>query len=296
MHRKIKLLFVGLNTIDIQFFVDAFPKPNTKTKAQNNEVAIGGPATNAAITAAFLGASVTLVSPVGIHSLSNYIKHQLNSLNVSLIDPVSTVNSDPVFASIITDNTNGDRTILSYMPQNNYNNLLYNLNIDYSSFDLALFDGFYLPISNYIANELKKHNVPCILDGGSWKPGLENFIENIDIAICSNDFLPPNCKSKTDLANYLNYCGVNKTIITRGNNPVLVFTNNNNYELPVAKIRVKDTLGAGDIYHGAFCYYYALHKNLNTALLCAANVAGFSCGYNGTRQWMQHFAHNTVRV
>ena len=49
---KIKALFVGLNTVDIQFIVKSFPKANTKTKAHSNEISAGGPATNASVASA----------------------------------------------------------------------------------------------------------------------------------------------------------------------------------------------------------------------------------------------------
>ena len=44
-----KALFVGLTTVDIQFFTDFYPKENSKTKATNHAFFAGGPATNAAI-------------------------------------------------------------------------------------------------------------------------------------------------------------------------------------------------------------------------------------------------------
>lgn len=50
---------------------------------------------------------------------------------------------------------------------------------------------------------------------------------------------------------------------------------------------VVDTLGAGDILHGAFCWSY-LHSggSFVASLGAAAQVASMSCRYLGTRRWI----------
>ena len=40
------------DVIDLQFLVDVYPEPNTKTRAARNTIHVGGPATNAAVAAA----------------------------------------------------------------------------------------------------------------------------------------------------------------------------------------------------------------------------------------------------
>jgi sugar/nucleoside kinase (ribokinase family) len=47
-------------------------------------------------------------------------------------------------------------------------------------------------------------------------------------------------------------------------------------------IKAVDTLGAGDIFHGAFCHYI-LQQDFPTALSNAAKVAARSCESFGTR-------------
>jgi len=60
--------------------------------------------------------------------------------------------------------------------------------------------------------------------------------------------------------------------------------------IAVTKIRAVDTLGAGDIFHGAFCYYISQPGyEFREALSAAAHVATFSCRDPGTRWWMEKF-------
>jgi sugar/nucleoside kinase (ribokinase family) len=51
-----------------------------------------------------------------------------------------------------------------------------------------------------------------------------------------------------------------------------------------------DTLGAGDILHGAFCYYSSLGQVFQEALTNAVRVASESCRFRGTREWMNQDA------
>lgn len=68
-----KALFVGLTTIDIQYLVEEFPKPNTKVKASNPEIFIGGPAANAAVAFSRLNGEAHLVSAIGKNAFSDQI-------------------------------------------------------------------------------------------------------------------------------------------------------------------------------------------------------------------------------
>jgi sugar/nucleoside kinase (ribokinase family) len=294
MEKKVKALFVGLNTVDIQFFVKGYPKSNTKTKARKNEIATGGPATNASITAACLGAETTLITPIGKHSFSQFIKSDIKSHQVNIIDPMENLDGEPVFASIITDELNGDRTIFSYMPENSSDQFIEKLPIDLSEFDIALFDGFFHEMSRLILKELKKHKVSTVLDGGSWKPGIEKILPYIDIAVLSNDFRPPLCETKYEAINCLQSYYIKQIAITNGNNSIVIYDDKIFHEIPVPKVQVKDTLGAGDIFHGAFCFYYACNNDLLKALKEAADVAAYSCKSYGTRNWIKDF--NLVNI
>ena len=74
---------VGLATVDLVQRVDRLPGLDEKAEAVSAEVAAGGPATNAAVTAAALGATVTLVTAVGAHPLGELIRADLASCGVA---------------------------------------------------------------------------------------------------------------------------------------------------------------------------------------------------------------------
>ena len=64
-------------TVDISYAVEEIPKPNQKISVPEQLVNAGGPATNAAVTFAFLGGHATLASAVGRSPLSRIIRDDL---------------------------------------------------------------------------------------------------------------------------------------------------------------------------------------------------------------------------
>jgi sugar/nucleoside kinase (ribokinase family) len=58
--------------------------------------------------------------------------------------------------------------------------------------------------------------------------------------------------------------------------------------LTVPQVEVVDTMGAGDVFHGAYCYFASTGRGFIESLAEAAKVASESCRYAGTREWMKH--------
>ncbi|MGH9562513.1 MAG: PfkB family carbohydrate kinase, partial [Terracidiphilus sp.] len=105
-------IFVGLSTIDIVYRVDRFPTPNTKIAAQSQNIYAGGPAANAAIACAHLGAESALVTTVGRHPLAALIREELARYSVQLIDLNPVFEDVPPLSSISVDQA-GNRSVVS---------------------------------------------------------------------------------------------------------------------------------------------------------------------------------------
>ncbi len=287
MNFQKKILIVGLNTIDIQFFINTYPISNTKSKAQSYAVNPGGPATNAAVVCSALGSRVDLISPVGEHEFTPLIKNDLHNYRVNLIDPLKNEKSEPIFASIATTR-NGERTIISYFPNRQVNSMSIVDSIRWQDYSCVLFDGFYPELSLNIAKKASEESIVTLLDGGSWKANLEELAQYIDIAICSNDFKTPLSESKDDTIRYLSTKGVRQVVFTRGEKSILIYDGDKKRKSEVhpPKVKVIDSLGAGDFFHGAFCHYYSKGNAFELAIEQAAHVASTSCTTKGTRTWL----------
>ncbi len=278
---------MGLLTIDLQFFVDQFPEENSKCKAGDFDMLIGGPATNAAATYAFLGGKTYLATTIGESPFNRMINDANKHSGVYTIDLSPEVASFPTFASVITNTKTGDRTIFSFHPDEPTFIKEHIANLPRC--DILLVDGFHMNYAKAASRHYHQSKIPVVFDGGSWKKDTDKLLEYVDIAICSSNFHPPGTASEMEVLEYLTDKGVKKAAVTRGHEPIY-FINQQKYgEIPINSRENIDTLGAGDIFHGAFCYYFLQLGDFTLALENAAEVASFSCRFPGTREWMKHF-------
>jgi sugar/nucleoside kinase (ribokinase family) len=285
-------LFVGMVTLDLIYRVDHFPKQNEKIAAKDCAIAAGGPATNAAVAFSALGSRAMLLGAIGTHAYSNLIRADLAAQQVNPIDLAADPSALPPISSIIVTQSTGDRAVVS-LNGTHLTVLAQHLPPDIlHEIDIILCDGHQLELSraiakrsrNEIAPQAKAKPIPIVLDGGSWKPGLEKILPFVDYALCSADFYPPHCTSQAEVFADLVQRGIPHIAITQGEKPIQYLTRGTSGQVEVSQIQPVDTLGAGDIFHGAFCHYILQHDFIE-ALARAARIATFSCQFFGTRTW-----------
>ncbi len=277
-------LFLGLAVIDIQYLLPEYPAPNSKHRTPEALIALGGPATNAAATFAYLGGDPTLFSVIGQHSMQGFMEEELQAAGIRGIDMASERTELPVFASVWTSRANGDRTIVSNARTATELDLSVLEGPGFENAKVILVDGFYSEAARILAQGAQAAGIPVVMDGGSWKPGTEALLALVDIAICSADFRVPGGESVMD---YCRQQGVLRGAITRGKQAIQYWDGETQGEIPVPQVTVVDTLGAGDVFHGAFCWYYAETGDFVDSLQQAAIIAAESCRYLGARGWME---------
>ncbi|MFP4006877.1 MAG: sugar kinase [Spirulinaceae cyanobacterium] len=276
-------LFIGLSTLDIIYLVKGLPQPNEKIVALDETSAAGGPATNAAVTFSRLGGTAQLYAAMGQHPNSSLIRNDLSLQGVQITDLTPDATESPSVSSIMVTAATGDRALVCI------NAKKLQATVDLSpdlldKIDVLLIDGHQMAASREIAQHAKKRQIPIVIDGGSWKPGFETVLTYADYALCSANFYPPNCTTTEAVFDYLASLGIPNLAITQGGKPILYRTKNGAGRVEVEVVKVVDTLGAGDIFHGAFCYFI-LQQDFIAALQSASRVAAKACQVFGTRNW-----------
>ena len=281
-------LFVGLATLDFLYLTPKLPEKNEKIVAVDDAIGVGGPAANAAIAYARLGHEAKLVTVVGNHFISNLIKADLESHGVKILDLDPQRQESPPVSSILITESTGDRAVIS-LNATKFQGTADALATDHlDNIRIVLIDGHQMKVSRLIAQEAQVSKIPVVLDGGSWKQGLNQVLPFVDYAICSANFYPPGCENQENVLAYLSNAGIARIAITNGEKPIQYLSNGQRGDLPVPQITPVDTLGAGDIFHGAFCHYILENrKNFPYALVKAAAIASHSCQFFGTRKWME---------
>lgn len=282
-------LFVGMLTLDFLYLTDTYPEKNQKLVARDYAVSAGGPATNAAVSFSNFGNVSNLLAVLGSHPITDLIKSDLDNYAITIKDLDKNRFEPPPVSSIITTEKTGDRFVISINATKTQatREVIYPEIIE--GVDIVLIDGHQMLASLEIAEIARAKNIPIVIDGGSWKPGFEELLPLADYVICSANFYPPKCQLREEVFSYLSRLNIPYIAITAGNEAIEYLNTGYFGRLEVPQVEAVDTLGAGDIFHGAFCHYILQEENFMAALELAAKVASHSCRFFGTREWMKSF-------
>ncbi|SEF28602.1 Sugar or nucleoside kinase, ribokinase family [Amycolatopsis pretoriensis] len=266
-----KVLLAGLCTVDVVQRVDELPAPGEKVQSLRVDVAAGGPATNAAVTAAALGAEATLLTVLGAHPLAALARADLEAHGVHLIDLAPTLADPPPVSAVAVRDRDGERTVISRNAAERH----FHVKVPLPEADVVLLDGHYPELALAVARGTR---APVVLDAGSWKPVLDELLPLVDVAACSAHFTAPEPG--------LHARGVPTVITTAGPGPVRWSTaDGGSGEVPVADVEARDTLGAGDVWHGAFAVAVAREPTVTDRIRFANEVAAERVRQVGPRSW-----------
>lgn len=262
------MVCVGLSTVDVVQEVPELPRPNQKVTSTHSWQDVGGPAANAARVAAALGCRVRLITALGDSDLASFARARLAGIEVIDIAPAE--HQIPISAVALTPD--GGRTIIS----RNASCLANALPADVQwlrDADVVLHDGHLLATSIALAGNAAPIH---LLDGGSWKPGLERLLPNLDIAVVSADFALPG-RTPEQALDDLAEIGIPRLARSRGPAPVeLRIAGRPSTELPVPQVEAVDTMGAGDVLHGALAAKLAQGSDFTASLREAIEIASRS--------------------
>jgi sugar/nucleoside kinase (ribokinase family) len=285
-------LFVGLCTLDVIQLVDRVPGSNEKLTAREQTVAAGGPAANAAVTFSHLGGAARLLTGIGSHPLGLAVTADLARLGVDVSDLAVDSVEPPAVSSILVTASSGDRAVASTNATGHRLTPPAGLDALVAACDIVEFDGHHMELALATARAARSAGRRTVLDGGSWKAGTENLLPSVELAVCSADFRPPGTSTPADTLRFLQEHGVVWSAVSRGGRSLVWAGPDGGGTVDVPAVRVADTLGAGDVLHGALSHRLADRGPLTSegfveALRDAAAVAARACASFGTRAWMR---------
>jgi sugar/nucleoside kinase (ribokinase family) len=281
-----RVLACGLATVDVVQVVDRMPGANEKVVALGTRVEAGGPALNAAVTAALLGMPSRLATALGRSPLAEVVRADCAAHGVELVDVATEGFEVPVSSVLVTEST-GERAVLSRNAVGVSSWASVDLAGVLDGVSAVLVDGHHLPVAVAVAAAAREHGIPVLADAGSWKPGLEALLAHVDVLVVSADLRVPSVTGRPDLADLL---ALGPTWVARsaGADPVRwLSADGTSGSVAVPTVEVVDTLGAGDVLHGAFLADLARHgsSDLPGALTRAVTVAARSVAASGARGW-----------
>ncbi|MDF2848128.1 MAG: carbohydrate kinase [Oerskovia sp.] len=270
------LICCGLTTLDITQVVLALPGPDEKVVATSQRATFGGPAANAAATAVALGVPVRLVTAIGPGG-------DARGPAVSTVLVTAGTGERAVVSTNATDRpvAAGDERAVSSVFD-----LVRPGGVGGRERDVLLLDGHHPRLAHALAVRARELGVLVALDGGSWKDGTAELVALCDAVVLSQDFRMPGGDVARVLADVA-ALGRGFVARSRGGAPVEVLDGGVRCDVPVpAAGVVVDTLGAGDVLHGAFAAEASRGRSWGSALREAVAVASRSVTYEGARGWI----------
>jgi sugar/nucleoside kinase (ribokinase family) len=281
----VRVVCVGLATVDVVYRVDRIPGPDEKAQAEAVEIAAGGPATNAAVTAAALGAEVTLVTAVGSHPLGALIRSDLAGRGVALLDAAPDAAGPPPISAITVATGTGERTIVSRNAGDVAVGVPDDVDRVLAAADAVLTDGHHPALALAAARDER----PLVVDAGSWRPVFGEIIGYATVVACAASFRHPAARDDAGTVRELRAAGVAHVAVTDGPRPVRWWSGDRSGEVAVPPVEAADTAGAGDAFHGALAVAVAGDPGISdlvAAVRYAIGVAGIRVRHAGPRAWL----------
>ncbi|MFN8176427.1 MAG: PfkB family carbohydrate kinase [bacterium] len=284
--RPVRVLCHGLVASD--FLVPtAFPVPrDRKVRVRDVIRQGGGPAANASVALARLGARVAFAGAVGDDALGREQIEQLAREGVN-VDHVEVIAGTTSFVSfILVEETTGARTIFSApdgrpLASERADSLS-------SAPDLVLVDGWGGPAQLDVARQARERGIPLLLDAGSARPEVMTLAALADVVIASEPFAEDRAGpgAAEDAVRQLLATGATLAAVTRGPRTVIAGARGAEslFEVPAVPVRAVDTTGAGDAFHGGAAFGLASGAAWEEALRLAAYVAARKCEKAGARE------------
>jgi sulfofructose kinase len=277
---------VGLNATDTLLLVPHFPAYAGKAPFQEEVVSPGGQVASAMAACARLGLRVKYIGAVGDDWRGRIQMESLASTGINLDHVQLRRNCANQSAYIIVDRSTGERTV--FWKRDDC------LRIDpceiapeqITCARMLHIDGHDTPAVAHAAQIARAHGLPVTVDVDTIYHGFDRVLPNVDYLVASSEF-PAAWTGNRDpfraLESIQNEYGMRVAAMTLGAHGALARCEGKFVYAPAYVVNCIDTTGAGDVFHGAFCYSVLQGMPMRQALEFSNAMAALNCTALGAR-------------
>ena len=277
------IICVGSVFVDHIANIDIFPKKPIKVLANNIDKRLGGAAAVAALTVKKFDGKVEFVGRIGDDDASAFIKKELNSYKLKYSKSLILRNTSSS-QSYIFEDKKGERLLAAYSSKK----LLLTKKIPHfvlSSNHTYLFDTRWIEAALYLSRQSAIDKIKCVGDIDNFKMNkdIKEIVLNTTYPIFSENGLYDFCKIKSSLKALKNLFKLKNKFyaVTLGEKGVMWIENHQVYLCKPLKIKVVETNGAGDVFHGAFARFIHANKTIQESIELATAAASLKCSRSG---------------
>lgn len=291
---------IGDPCVDINVNVAQFPKPNQGARIQLMTRQGGGKVATGIAAAARLGASCAVLCAVGDDENGRFCKADFERHGVNTDRMLLRSGETTSLAIVLSDYASGGRSIM-YRPGSTA--FLQPEELDQAWIRQAKFLFVAQPNDTVLAAVrcAKQHNVSVLIDADSYQESLIELLPQIDYFIASefvyrafygeSNAYEQNCRDML--------CrGPKAVVFTFGEKGCFGCGEEGYFSLPAFAVAVQDTVGAGDVFHGAFLAGLLSERSLKETARFASAASAIKCTRIGgragipNRETLEHFLQN----
>lgn len=240
---------------------DAMPTGDEKSVARDYAVSFGGNAVTAAFACARFGVQPDLLTTLADDWLGQMFWEMAHKYGVSLY-PRKVARSSLSFVL-----PKGNKRAILRARDSHY--LRPFMKLDVSSYEALHLDGHQADAALYYAKAFREKGLLTSLDGGAVRTNTEEVLHNIDVAVVSEAFCAQLKLTALETLGYLAARGVKIAAVTEGERGLLWSDEDGLISrmaaLAVPEDKVRDTSGAGDVFHGAYLASYLRNRTARWA-------------------------------
>jgi len=284
--KQFDVVGVGLNATDTMLVVPHFPAYGGKVPFLSETYSPGGQVATAMVACAKLGLNAKYIGTIGDDERGRIQLESLRGSGINLDHVQQRHNCANQSAYIVIDQSTGERTVFWSRPD------CLRITPEQIAPDqitcarLLHIDGHDTAAVEHASGIARQHKIPVTVDVDTIYPGFDRVLPLVDYLIASSEF-PARWTRIEDpfeaLAAIQRQHGMAVAAMTLGGHGALARAQGRYFYSPGFVVDCIDTTGAGDVFHGAFCYSVLQQMPLAEALEFSNAMAALNCTGTGAR-------------
>ena len=286
MNKRFDIVGVGLNATDTLLVVPHFPAYGGKVPFHDEILSPGGQVASAMVACSALGLRAKYIGTVGDDERGRVQLESLRRSDINLDHVQLRPNCANQSAYIIIDQSTGERTVfwsrpdcLAISPEEITEDQI-------TCARLLHIDGHDTPAVEHAARIARAHGIAVSVDVDTIYKGFDRVLPLVDYLVASSEF-PGRWTKEEDpfraLVLIQKEYGMRVAAMTLGAHGALALESGKFHYSPAFVVNCVDTTGAGDVFHGAFCYAVLEDMPMREALDFANALAALNCTAIGAR-------------
>ena len=276
-----RILCIGMPVRDLTFRIEELPERGFKVNASHFEEICGGNALNAAIGIVRLGGRASICGPMGDvrEASAKYIFEKLAHEGIDtkhimhmqgLVTPISNIMIDP----------SGERTIVTFRDPELWKVRLPDAGELLEDCQAILTENRCAEFCTDLCAEARRRGIPVIVDVDRTMSLREGLLTASSHLVFSSEALQSTASVRDDAEALKKIAKFTPSFVagTRGAQGTLWLDEQHKLrETPAFPVHTVDTLGAGDVFHGAFALAITESQDISSALRFASAAAALKC-------------------